>query len=95
MQQHLIISEPPKFYIREDAFDEGVESDEIQNDDNDDDEDNYNDMSFPTFRLSPPCSSLAKRRHQPLEARISVGSSGFESGGSLPNSQSSTGGIMF
>ncbi|KAL4236439.1 MAP kinase-interacting serine/threonine-protein kinase 1 [Mactra antiquata] len=89
MQQHLIISEPPKFYIREeDTFDEGLESDEIQNHENDD------DFDVPTFRLSPPCSSLAMRR-QPLEARISIGSSGFESGSSLPNSQSSSCGIMF
>lgn len=89
MQQHLILSEPPKFYIREeDAFDEGLESDEIQNNELDD------DFDVPTFRLSPPCSSLAMRR-QPLEARISIGSSGFESGSSLPNSQSSSCGIMF
>lgn len=89
MQQHLIISEPPKFFIREeDVFDEGVECDEIQNDECDD------NFDFPTFKLSPPCSSLAMRR-QPLEARISIGSSGFESGGSLPNSQSSNCGIMF
>ncbi|XP_060593426.1 MAP kinase-interacting serine/threonine-protein kinase 1-like isoform X2 [Ruditapes philippinarum] len=90
MQQHLILSEPPKFYIREemDAFDEGLESDEIQNDELDD------GFDGPMFRLSPPCSSLAMRR-QPLEARISIGSSGFESGSSLPNSQSSSHGIMF
>lgn len=87
MQQHLIISEPPKFHIREDAFDEGLESDEIQNDEDD-------EYHGPTFRLSPPCSSLAMRR-QPLEARISIGSSGFDSGSSLPNSQSSNCGIMF
>lgn len=88
MQQHLILSEPPKFYIREeDAFDEGLESDEIQNELDD-------GFGGPMFRLSPPCSSLAMRR-QPLEARISIGSSGFESGSSLPNSQSSSHGIMF
>lgn len=93
MQQHMILSEPPKFFIRddireEDTFDEGLESDEIQNDELDD------DFDVPTFRLSPPCSSLAIRR-QPLEARISIGSSGFDSGSSLPNSQSSMCGIMF
>lgn len=89
MQQHLILSEPPKFFIREeDTFDEGLESDEIQNNELDD------DFDVPTFRLSPPCSNLAMRR-QPLEARISIGSSGFESGSSLPNSQSSSCGIMF
>lgn len=87
MQQHLIISEPPKFYIREDALDEGLESDEIQNEECD-------EFSDPNFRLSPPCSSLAMRR-KPLEARISIGSSGFDSGSSLPNSQSSSCGIMF
>lgn len=87
MQQHLIISEPPKFFIREeDTLDEGLESDEIQNDEID-------EFSVPSFRLSPPCSTLAMRR-QPLEARISIGSSGFDSGSSLPNSQSSTYGIM-
>ena len=88
MQQHLIISDPTPFYMREeDILDEGLESDEIHNEEND-------DFSLPTFKLSPPCSSLAMRR-QPLEARISIGSSGFESGSSLPNSQSSVGGIMF
>lgn len=89
MQQHLIISEPPKFYIREDALDEGLESDEIQNDEGEE-----SGFSSLNFRLSPPCSSLAMRR-QPLEARISIGSSGFDSGSSLPNSQSSNCGIMF
>ncbi|XP_052774614.1 MAP kinase-interacting serine/threonine-protein kinase 1-like [Mya arenaria] len=94
MQQHLIISEPPKFFIRDDAFDEGLElNDEIQNDDNDDEDDGFCDLNMPSFRLSPPCSELARRR-QPLEARISIGSSGFESGSSLPNSQSSTGGLI-
>ena len=85
MQQHLIINEPSSgFFIRkEDILDEGLESDEIQND-----EDN---SSVPSFRLSPPCSNLAMRR-QPLSMRISVGSSGFDSGGSLPNSESSLGG---
>ena len=85
MQQHLIINEPPSsFFIRkEDILDEGLESDEIQNDDD--------NSSVPSFRLSPPCSNLAMRR-QPLGMRISVGSSGFDSGGSLPNSQSSCGG---
>lgn len=88
MQQHLIISEPPQFYIRdEDVLDEGVEIDEIQNDEEND------DLFVPTFRLSPPCSSLAMRR-APQTARISIGSSGFESGSSLPNSQSSSGGII-
>lgn len=89
MQQHLIISEPPQFYIREeDVLDEGLESDEIHNDGEDD------DFCMPSFKLSPPSSSLAMRR-QPLAPRISIGSSGFDSGSSLPNSQSSTGGIMF
>ena len=87
MQQHLIINEPSSsFFIRkEDILDEGLECDEIQNDDETD------TSSVPSFRLSPPCSNLAMRR-QPLGMRISVGSSGFESGGSLPDSQSSLGG---
>ncbi|KAH3773574.1 MAP kinase-interacting serine/threonine-protein kinase 1-like isoform X2 [Dreissena polymorpha] len=88
MQQHLHISGPPKFFMRDEVLDEGLE---IQNYDDEDDE---NFGEFPSFRLSPPCSSLAKRR-QPLEARISIGSSGFDSGSSLPNSQSSNCGIMF
>lgn len=89
MQQHLIINEPPSsFFIRkEDILDEGLESDEIQNEDEED------NSSVPSFRLSPPCSNLAMRR-QPQGMRISVGSSGFESGGSLPNSQSSLGGEL-
>jgi len=91
MQQHLIINDPPQFYIREeDILDEGLESDEIPNDDNDE----LNDSCLPSFRLSPPCSNLAIRRAL-LGARVSVGSSGFDSGGSLPDSQSSTGGLMF
>lgn len=90
MQQHLIINEPQSFYIRdEDVLDEGLESDEIQNEEEND------NSNVPTFRLSPPCSSLAMRRTT-LGPRISIGSSGFDSGSSLPNSQSSTGGmIMF
>jgi MAP kinase interacting serine/threonine kinase len=87
MQQHLHISEPQPFYLREeDILDEGLESDEIHNDDHD-------DSGLPSFRLSPPCSNLAMRR-QPLGPRISIGSSGFDSGSSLPNSQSSTGGLI-
>ncbi|KAL3868995.1 hypothetical protein ACJMK2_041733 [Sinanodonta woodiana] len=86
LQQHLIINDPPRFLMghhHHSEEDEGNESDEIHSE----------EIVVPAFKLSPPASSLAKRR-SPLEARTSVGSSDFDSGCSLPSSQSSTGGII-
>lgn len=86
MQQHLLISEPPNFFIggRDDFDCDAYESG--------DDDDKFN---IPSFKLSPPSSGLAKRRTMARKpnnlSEITEDSS--DSGCSLPSSHSSSCGI--
>lgn len=84
MQQHLLISDPPSFFIGRGSRD----GDDSQ-DDYESDESMYNgdSIAVPSIKLSPPCSRLASRRRANFCEDHSDFSS--DSGLSLPSSHSS------